>query len=512
MANTVLTNSGLNDVLSAGSDLGALLAVKYCVPLYTYNLDGSLHNGTNTSVSTYQSLIPAISASSYPISAEILWNTSASYYTLDTSYIVSGGVSATSGSYTMITGEPQSAIGLGVNLYNGVPLSNSYKGTAIYPPSLQQPYFLISNISGVGGVNDLTTSDRSRYFKVSDYYAITEGGKVRGMFKAKIDGQVGRLKFNRLALYTIRCDENGTEDLTKDPSYFADVYIKESAVKSNLLSEGADSYIVDCELDFSAVGDYYTSSFFASSGDYWSRTVGGLYTGERIGIGNLSGGTDIPQASLHLRPVEAGLSVLRMDSSTDPTLNHVTWSVDSNGIAQLSANNLGGGGISADKVYGVSGRFDDLKIVSISASSISADTIYDGNITEGSFDIILKGFTPYQTITCYYKKEITSAIGITSAYPSLVTLSLPILEGTSSAGTITAVGTPIPFIIRPKNDNNMGVRFSINGYDNDVGVFICCVIEAAGAFSTIIGPPYSTFTPSGRKGWYASTVQYPIWG
>jgi hypothetical protein len=323
MSNTVLTRQGLDFVTSAG-DLGVLVAVKYCIPVYDYRLDTDIHDNIHTSAISYESTLAATSASSYPIGERIFLTSGSTDYNLSQQYILSGSSTiATSGSNTKVTSCPQSKIGIGQNLYQGVPLSNSISATTIYPPSTNDFWLVDSATSAdVVGVNPISASDRSKFFQCGDYFPVVDGnGNVTGSFIAHISQSVGRFKFNKVAFYCVSM-LNDQEVLTTPPVFFAECFVKECCVKSNIADQGFDDFVVHASIDLTPLNAYGTSAYwFSTSADYWSRTVGGLYSPDPIGIGSFQGSVTQPDASLHVRPttVNPDLHLMRLDGSDNST-------------------------------------------------------------------------------------------------------------------------------------------------------------------------------------------------
>ena len=339
MANTIMTKHGMDFVTSAG-DAGIYIAVKYCVPVYDYRLDTNVHDNIHTYAITYDATIAATSAQTVPTGEKIWFTLGSSDYTFSQQVILSGTSIATSGTNTKITGSPQSTMGIGANLYKGVPLSNSVSGTTFYPPSTNN-FWLVDSATSAAlvGVN-ATAPATSAFWPVGDYFPVVDGsGNIRGGFKAHLSQAVGRFKFNKLALYAVQM-LNGVEVTTTAPVFFAEAFIKEVAVKSNVTSEGIDDFIVDCQIDLTPMNAYGTSGFFSTSGDYWTRTVGGLYSPDPVGIGSFQGSVAQPQANLHVRyntthPVQNTL--LRLDASgTAGDTNYQILNVAQNGDLTLS--------------------------------------------------------------------------------------------------------------------------------------------------------------------------------
>jgi hypothetical protein len=405
MPNTILTKNGLDFVTSAGG-AGPFIAIKYCVPVYDHRLDYNIHTLSPDLPITYDSTISTTSAATQP-TGEMIWYTNGNAdYSLSQSVILSGGTFSTSGSNLAITNYLQSSVGIGANLYKSVPLSPSVSGAALYPPTLNQNGWLISTSGVNAGNNTIDPLDRTKYWPVVDYYPVVDNlGNVRGAFKAHLSQSVGRFKFNKIAFYAVQMNGN-TEVLSTPPCFFAEAYVKEVAVKSNISSEGFDDFVVDAQIDLTALNSSGTSGFYTTSGDYWSRTVGGLYSPDPVGIGSFAGSVSQPQAVLHVRASESVPrhdKLVRWDASgTDGDTKYQTWSVGNDGELTLSASsatnktftirettstqniipittstyNLG-----ASNKYWKEGYIDSLSATSIVSNSIdvaniSADTTY----------------------------------------------------------------------------------------------------------------------------------------
>ena len=406
MANTVITKDGADFVTLAGDD-GLRVAIKYFLPIYDYRLDTNIHTAQSYSTSAipYTDTIAVTSAQSVP-TGEKIWNDTS--YNLSTNFIVSGigDISASiGGGAGTVSAYKQSSMGIGMNTLNGVPLQSSYYGTTFDPPSLSNNVWTIGSISGNAGVNVQTTGDRSKYWKVTDYYPVTDSlGNIRGAYKCHMDLPVGRFKFNKVAMYVVKMNpypNADTEDLSVDPVFFAEAFVKETCVKSNVLQEGFDDYVIDVQLDVSPLNTYFTSAFYSTSGDYWSRTVGGLYYSDCVGIGSFSGSTDSPQATIHVRPVSNKLDkhLVRMDArGSIGTSAYQVMDVDNRGDLTLSGVSGTNNSIFrnynvtsacdtlpiADNTYDLgtpSRRWRNVKAVTVSATDINGGTLTGTNIS-----------------------------------------------------------------------------------------------------------------------------------
>lgn len=320
--NTVLTNAGINFATSAFNS-GILIAIKYCVPVYDYRLDGNIHNedpAFGTVSISYDSTVATTSAATVPTGEKLWFNTP---YNLSNKMILSGTsttVAVSGATYAKVSNCPQSVVGLGVNTLSGVPLSNSISATTFYAPS-HTDYWLIDRATSarVVGVNPSTYTDRSKFWSVGDYFPTVDSlGNVVGSFRAHLNQSVGRFKFNKVAFYAVSIDIYGNENLGVAPVFFAECFVSELAVKSNIEGEGFDDFLVDAQINMSPLNAYGTSGFFSTSGDYWVRTVGGLYSPDPIGVGSFVGSVNSPQSTVHVRYVQANQrkeNLLRFDAS-----------------------------------------------------------------------------------------------------------------------------------------------------------------------------------------------------
>lgn len=413
MANTVITNYGAQYVLSAGG-LGPYIAIRYFLPVYDFRIDNNIHTNQSysTAAITYDSTIAATSAIVGSPTGEKIWNEVG--YNLSTNYIVSGVGDISGANY--VSAYKQSSMGIGVNTFNGVPLRPSYYGSTFSPPTSAVNRWTITNLSGNNGVNVLTTGTRSKYWRVTDYYPVTDtSGNIRGSFKCHLDKAVGRFKFNKVAMYAVRVDTAGVES-SDDPVFFAEAFVKETCVKSNLLTEGFDDFVVDVQVNLTPLNNIWVSGFFSTSGDYWSRTVGGLYTSTPIGVGSFNGSTDTMDAALHVRRLQnSSKHLIRLDTSgSGGNSNYQTLNIDDVGNLTLSGtggfvvkNNISAGDIiplennvyslgTSDKQWGSINGYDTttyrLNVNHLNANGsfilVNNDIEMSSNSTIRSFDII----------------------------------------------------------------------------------------------------------------------------
>ena len=529
--NTVITKIGI-DQIAISSPSGPLVAIKYCIPVQYDLIDTDLQTGM-TSAIAYSATIATTSASTYPIGQRI-WNTSGNTdYSLSQKLIASAGTITHNAPYYRVNGYNQSSVGVGMNLYKGVPLQDSLSAGNLYPPTISTNYWQLddSTYAVVTGVNTTTTNDRSKYWKVNAYYpTVDDLGNIRGTFIINIDNAVGRFRFNKIALYVVTVDVNGNEDNLLDaPIFFAECFVKETCVKSNILNEGFDSVSITVDMDIEPLGGYWPSGIFSNSANDWNKTIGGVYYSSNVGVGSFSGSTDEPQATMHLRHTDAIKPILRLDSRTNPNTNYITFDVNASNTLIVS-----GAGLSA-----TSGTLDYVKAKNLSATVFNCtDGDFIGSVATPIFrirteELYATGITTddiYATIVnadnliSYNENYIkvgggqcTSAIpfidnifqlgALTSAFKKIYTKDI-ITGIIENNGTIITLKDDI--IPETTNDNNLGSynkyfnsafinNLYTNGNTDALGNFIdiggSCTFTRSAAFDYALTPG-SSFTPS----------------
>jgi hypothetical protein len=347
MANVCITEYGLQYCLSA-NDAGPLVALKWFIPVYDPRVDSLIHDA----------IIPveAISAVFNPSASEPygekIWNTPASDYSqsdVSDVYLLSGDSTvATSASdqYYTITNPLQSQ-SYQINLHSGVLLSDHYLGTsAIFNPA--GPSWNLYGFSTVSGDNTAPVEISDKFFPIIDYFpAADESGHIKGAFKARLSKDIGTVLFNKIALYAVRVDTEGNET-GEPPVFFAEVFLKTPVVKTDFGANGFDDITVDCQLDLQSISADWNDIFYSTSGDYWSRTPGGLYYPEKIGVGQFVEGIDEPQAAVHIRRprdiINSGLSAspypnLRLDYDDSA---YMETQINADGSVETKFNTSGG--------------------------------------------------------------------------------------------------------------------------------------------------------------------------
>ena len=301
MPNTVLTNFGLDYVLSA-DDYGPRIYLKYFVPVYDYRMDPLIHNDDLPASATSQIASDTISRTS-PF-GEVIWNTDGADYSLtnqNENWIISGSGSSWNDGSKVMTDAVQSQR-FQINTYDGTPLwTHAYApaSAAFSPPDR---WDLDSNAFISAGDNTPSLASTDKYFQVVDYFPVVsgDGAGIRGNFKCMLRKDIGEVKFNKLALYAVRVNPDGSET-GEDPVFFAETYEPTTMVRTPFGNGGFDDVITDVQIDLASISSDISDIFYSTSGDYWHRVPEGLYYPESIGIGSFENSVNAPSATVHAR-------------------------------------------------------------------------------------------------------------------------------------------------------------------------------------------------------------------
>jgi len=522
MANSLISDVGITFTTSGST---TPVAIKYCVPVYDYRLDPTIHTGS-TSVVTYASTIAQTEDQLYP-TGEIIWNISG--YDLSTNFIVSGvGDAVDPYNITHLSAYKQSIMGVGVNTNNEIPLSPSHSGTSFSPPNvIASNYWDIFDIGsniGITSASNITPSDKSLYWKVLNYNSIKDDSdNDRGVFKCNISGAAGTFKFNKVALYAVQLNADGTET-SDDPVFFAESFLNDVPVKSNLSDEGCDDFVIDIQLDMSSVNTWGTSAFFASSGDYWSRVKEGLSYSNCVGIGSFSESDDI-LGTLHLKKSDSSLLSLEGLDGSKLALDVVTDNyISATGMGFIPEK------VGASSEYIPTGYFNEFyanavegSTTSVNISAINANVypLVDNtvNIEKAYFDDLDYTNLIVSSATSGYFTASGSSTNLLVQYQvhnNVVKLVWRDLMLQSSATNFTfSIPTEYHFLIprytQPHDytytyvPNKIVVAASQDDYNN--GNFIL------GKYMFIIDDLTNTFSISGTDQFYviySSVIQYPL--
>jgi len=303
LSNTIITSAGLNWITSA-STLGPFISIKYFLPVYDYRADPNVHNQLTTSAIDTSA---AMSPSDTSPTGEIIYNIDAKNHSYSLSktnhYVLSAGGETLddSGDPWILTNAvisvPQS-----INLYDGIPLSNQIYGANGVDASATTNAWEIYGGELIAGNNTVpaeTSAGTDRYFKVDGYYPTSASGLLKGSFKCRLSKNIGSVKFNKIALYAIRVNENGQE--IGNPALFAEAMMTNPVVKTNYGTEGFDDIVIDVQLTISTITSAWNDVFYSTSGDYWNLTPNGLYYQGNVGIGDFNDGAVNIPAKLDIR-------------------------------------------------------------------------------------------------------------------------------------------------------------------------------------------------------------------
>jgi hypothetical protein len=192
------------------------------------------------------------------------------------------------------------------------------------------------------------------------------------------------------------------------------------------------------------------------------------------------------------------------------------------------ASTITNGGLARDFTINAStNAMYDIVFTNVTPSSESA-VMYRNNgavddiVLSGSFQLIFENksiFTAPISITCFYKKVISSATGS----PAIVTLNVPgIYSATSNSVSFASDNLTLPSVLTPNDAISVPITVIDNG--NDVagnvytggGYLIFGLLKTTDSVSHL-NPGAGSYiksdqwTASGNKGFYEFTITYPIW-
>lgn len=309
-SNTIVTSAGI-DLATSAHDSGPLIAIKYFLPSYDYRIDPYMF----TSVDEVMDLSASMSASDTQPYGEIIYNIDADNYSYELSdstyFIVSGGTPTDQGSFYTVE-NPLVTDKYKINLYDGIPLSNYISGSDMVYDSNDYPntwkVYDYGVVSGDNSVPAEVVSNNDRFFNVTDYYPVSaDGGALKGSWKCRLSKNIGNVKFNKLGLYAVQLDNDGNE--TSSPVLFAEASLSEPITKTNFGADGFDDIVIDVQIQMVSVIADFSDVFYSTSGDYWARTVGGLYYSEKIGIGTFNDGLEEPDAKVEIKDISNQLAL-----------------------------------------------------------------------------------------------------------------------------------------------------------------------------------------------------------
>ena len=292
--NVLITQKGLEFILSAHS-VGPLIYLKYFIPVYDDRFDNTIRS--NGVLSAFSAVADKDILEPY---GEKLWRVDQGYTLSDSGKFM---ISATAYTPESLTDTYQKT-SVQTNLLNGKPISNQISATSWELTIDNDPLYNWTSIGGaaVTGTSHKATTTTADYYKIKNYYPVYNDlsvNEIRGSFKCIIDEDTGNIKFNKIALYAVQLDSDGITEL--EHCFFGEAYLGYSpAIRSNL-GQGYNKFEFDIQIDLSGVNATFDDLFYSSSADYWSRSPGGLYYPERIGIGSYNDNTKTIAAALQVK-------------------------------------------------------------------------------------------------------------------------------------------------------------------------------------------------------------------
>lgn len=390
--NIIVTSAGL-DLATSAHTSGPLIALKYCLPVYDYRIDGNLHNGEAWGTSAIDVSAAATQNDTSP-TGEIIYNIDEDNYVYalsdsDNWVLYTGVENVTSASSTWEVSASVQSKEQKINLYDGTPLATYISGSSVEYTSATttEGYWTIEDAGLVTGSNTVpaqTSAGTQRYFQIVGYYP-TNDSTARGNFKCRVSKDIGKVKFNKLAIYAVQVDSNGNE--TGNPVLFAQAMLTEPITKTNVAAQGFDDIVIDVQIQLSTIAASFSEVFYSTSGDYWSQTPGGLYYSEKVGIGTFLSGTDEPRTMLDIKSTSAvnNLSLRSWDDDNDYWL----FNVESDGDLQISGTS--GDIIIPNDVSGTYLRANTLR--SDTTALFNGTTVVNGTFTVNADSTIIGDMT-----------------------------------------------------------------------------------------------------------------------
>jgi hypothetical protein len=396
----LITSAGLQQCLSAASG-GPLIQVQYFVPLYDARVDpyvqGEFGAGPASAfdpdnINTVGA--PGDTIDTFSAHGEVIWNQDGYELSLTDQFFLSAGGESTTpaGSDLVVNAGYSTTKKQAINLVGGDPLSTYISGSNVESPTTYDgttPWTIYDAV-GVAGSNAAPAAFPDCLFAHVDYSVVEDdSGLLRGSFKCRLADDIGRVKFNRIYLFSVQLD--GSFLPIGDPVLFAEVLLPEPVVKTAFGGGGVDDLVIDFQLDINSVSADFTDIFYSTSGDYWTRGPLGLSTQEDVqighGIGNDSYDGKTVLSTLYSSAVDERvkpqLILQRRDTIGSAAVKkQVRLIVDSNGrlnIASFIDDVYAGGTIqpSADggiTLGGISNRFS-ARLINLDVASLTADNI-----------------------------------------------------------------------------------------------------------------------------------------
>lgn len=333
---TVISQQGMSYVMQA-SPTGPLIDISYFVPVYDYRIDPDISiDGTPLSAfsAVAQELVDTSATSA---TGEHIWFLPSDLgikYDLSDAYAL---IREVAGNYQS---EPEEILdgalqtnnpSVGVNLLNGTPISDTISADTMYY-DLQTNTWKLSNYSLVLGNNNIMPSETTvdNYYRVADYHPVGSGDSLRGSYTCRINSNNGKFKFNKIALYCVLRNGDGTlYNGDGAPKFFGECYIQEPIIKSSFGSAGFDDIVCNVQINITSVTSAFDNVFYSTSGDYWQRWNNSVHYPFKVSVGHFDDNVE-PDALVHVKRAKVG-----ENSTIDNDIPHLRLDYDADTYASF---------------------------------------------------------------------------------------------------------------------------------------------------------------------------------
>lgn len=350
-----ICSAGLKAVTSAGS-LGPYFALKYFVPFYDYRIDKTIcREISGTTSATSISALNLVSATNGTLFGEkIFANTP--YELSDTRFLYwTSNMGSLPEGITNNNVISQQSVSTDVNLLFGKPLSNTVSGTSV--SSSATGYFTVTNTNVLSGTeltdyNPLSAASwpSSAFFKVASYSPNVNGiTSATGSYKCRIPPGTGSFKFNGLAVYAVKVDNNGFDDsgngfnvFNFNPTLFAVVLFDQAQYKQETVG-GINDFEISLDLGFdwstvspgsSAIPTYVNSNYWIKLPTASTTSAYALnYDGDVVVSTSAVPGSWTPRAKLTVTDPQKGQLRLASDDSRFTDFRTIRFPIDLTGVS-----------------------------------------------------------------------------------------------------------------------------------------------------------------------------------
>lgn len=350
-----ICSAGLKAVTSAGS-LGPYFALKYFVPFYDYRIDKTIcRELSGTTSATSISALNLVSATNGTLFGEkIFANTP--YELSDTRFLYwTSNMGSLPEGITNNNVISQQSVSTDVNLLFGKPISNTVSGTNV--SSSATGYFTVTNTNVLSGTeltdyNPLSAASwpSSAFFKVASYSPNVNGiTSATGSYKCRIPPGTGSFKFNGLAVYAVKVDNNGFDDsgngfnvFNFNPTLFAVVLFDQAQYKQETVG-GINDFEISLDLGFdwntvnpgvSAIPTYVNSNYWIKLPTASTTSAYALnYDGDVVVSTSAVPGSWMPRAKLTVTDPQKGQLRLANDDSRFTDFRTIRFPIDLTGVS-----------------------------------------------------------------------------------------------------------------------------------------------------------------------------------